>query len=213
MPCCHCHLVYMCLQQLGTVRPEDVPDELVTAVAGALAGSQLMEVHSTGFQVRQGGQPVVFLLHVASAAMRLMQRGLCTIRAASPACGPQLHRRLRCRPPRRPFALFALKRLACSSINHFFCCCCFCCFPWLLSAGAPQDRAAVRKGGCARSRLSLAVRAALPHGRLAGPGGGLLPEGWRGAQRGAAAAPRAQQGLQGQRVCGGGQRRGGAAGE
>jgi hypothetical protein len=36
------------------VRPEDVPDELVTAVAGALQASQLMEVHSTGFQVRGG---------------------------------------------------------------------------------------------------------------------------------------------------------------
>jgi hypothetical protein len=45
-------LLACCSPQLGTVRPEDVPDELVTAVAGALQASQLMEVHSTGFQVR-----------------------------------------------------------------------------------------------------------------------------------------------------------------
>ncbi|KAF6258007.1 La domain-containing protein [Scenedesmus sp. NREL 46B-D3] len=39
--------------KVGTVRPEEVSDELVTAVAGALQGSQLMEVHASGFQVRR----------------------------------------------------------------------------------------------------------------------------------------------------------------
>eukprot|EP00879_Flechtneria_rotunda_P012030 GHRR01012564.1.p1 GENE.GHRR01012564.1~~GHRR01012564.1.p1 ORF type:complete len:211 (+),score=68.44 GHRR01012564.1:1674-2306(+) len=41
------------LLKLGTVKPEDVSDEVVTAVADVLRGSSLLAVSESGFQVRR----------------------------------------------------------------------------------------------------------------------------------------------------------------